>query len=152
MTAALQGGNAAWGFPSAESFRSSAEIGAGPAILLADSFGLAELGALRKHELIFRDSEGECPLEWTMRGKGVLEILPDGFGFLRSRTTTTLPCPEDNLRLAIADPPICAQDRRSGGGENPRPKDKERFFALLKVDAVNEGDPENRAARSVRKT
>ena len=62
---------------------------------MADSYGLVDLGALRKHELIFEVMKANGRLNGSLHGKGVLEILPDGFGFLRSPYYNYLPCPED---------------------------------------------------------
>ena len=64
-------------------------------VKMADSYGLQDLGALRKHELIFEILKANARLNGTMFGRGVLEILPDGFGFLRSPYYNYLPCPED---------------------------------------------------------
>ena len=109
---------------------------------IADSFGLSELGALRKHELIFEILKANGRLNGSMFGKGVLEILPDGFGFLRSPYYNYLPCPED---IYVSPSQIRRFALRTGDlveGEIRAPKDKERFFALLKVDSVNGGDPD----------
>jgi transcription termination factor Rho len=109
---------------------------------MAESFGLTELGALRKHELIFEILKANARLNGTMHGKGVLEILPDGFGFLRSPYYNYLPCPED---IYVSPSQIRRFALRTGDlvdGEIRSPKDKERFFALLKVDSVNGDDPE----------
>jgi transcription termination factor Rho len=109
---------------------------------MADSFGLADLGALRKHELIFEILKANARLSGTMHGKGVLEILPDGFGFLRSPYYNYLPCPED---IYVSPSQIRRFALRTGdlvAGEIRSPKDKERFFALLKVDKVNDDDPD----------
>ena len=62
---------------------------------IADGFGLEDLGALRKHELIFEILSANAELKGTMFSRGVLEVLPDGFGFLRSPYYNYLPCPED---------------------------------------------------------
>jgi transcription termination factor Rho len=73
---------------------------------------------------------------------GVLEILPDGFGFLRSPHSNYLPCPED---VYVSPSQIRRFALRTGDmveGEIREPKDKERFFALLRVDKVNGGDAE----------
>jgi len=109
---------------------------------LADKYGLADLGALRKHELIFEILKVNARLNGTIFGRGVLEILPDGFGFLRSPYYNYLPCPED---IYISPSQIRRFALRTGDlveGEIRSPKDKERFFALLRVEKVNEGDPE----------
>ncbi len=109
---------------------------------MADSYGLIDLGALRKHELIFEVLKVNAHLNGTIFGKGVLEILPDGFGFLRSPYYNYLPCPED---IYVSPSQIRRFALRTGDlvdGEIRSPKDKERFFALLRVEKVNEGDPE----------
>jgi transcription termination factor Rho len=109
---------------------------------LADAYGLMDLGALRKHELIFEVLKVNARLNGTIFGKGVLEILPDGFGFLRSPYYNYLPCPED---IYVSPSQIRRFALRTGDlvdGEIRSPKDKERFFALLRVEKVNGGDPE----------
>lgn len=109
---------------------------------MADSFGLKDLGALRKHELIFEILKANGRLNGKMFGRGVLEILPDGFGFLRSPNYNYLPCPED---IYVSPSQIRRFALRTGDlleGEIRAPKEKERFFALLKVDRINSGDPD----------
>lgn len=111
-------------------------------IAIADSIGLVELGALRKHELIFEILKAHARQAGTMFSKGVLEILPDGFGFLRSPHSNYLPCPED---IYVSPSQIRRFALRTGDfveGEIREPKDKERFFALQRVDKVNGDDPE----------
>jgi transcription termination factor Rho len=109
---------------------------------MAESYGLVELGALRKHELIFEILRWNGRLNGTMFGRGVCEILPDGFGFLRSPHYSYLPCPED---IYVSPSQIRRFGLRTGDlveGEIRAPKEKERFFALLRVDRINEQDPE----------
>ena len=109
---------------------------------IADSYGLIELGALRKHELIFEILKANARLGGQMFGRGVLEILPDGFGFLRSPLYNYLPCPED---MYVSPSQIRRFALRFGDyveGEIRPPKEKERFFAMLRVDRVNGGEPE----------
>jgi transcription termination factor Rho len=109
---------------------------------MADSFGLMDLGALRKHELIFEILKAHARQAGTMYSKGVLEILADGFGFLRSQHSNYLPCPED---IYVSPSQIRRFALRTGDlveGEIREPKDKERFFALLRVISVNDDDPE----------
>ncbi len=109
---------------------------------LADSLGLQDLGALRKHELIFEILKVNARSMATLIGKGVLEILSDGFGFLRSPHYNYLPCPED---IYVSPSQIRRFALRTGDlveGEIRSPKDKERFFALLRVGTVNNTDPE----------
>ena len=114
---------------------------------MADEFGLRDLGALRKHELIFEILKANARMGGTMFGSGVLEILPDGFGFLRSPAYNYVPCPED---IYISPSQIRRFALRTGDmveGEIRPPKDKERFFALLKVSKINGGDPEHARTR-----
>lgn len=109
---------------------------------LASSLGLSEWGAMRKHELIFEILKANARRNGVLFGKGVLEILPDGFGFLRSPYYNYLPCPED---IYVSPSQIRRFALRTGAsveGEIRSPKDKERFFALLRVDEVNGEDPE----------
>jgi transcription termination factor Rho len=109
---------------------------------IADGVGLSDLGAMRKHELIFEILKAHARQAGAMYSKGVLEILPDGFGFLRSPHSNYQPCPED---IYVSPSQIRRFALRTGDlveGEIREPKDKERFFALLKVVKVNEDDPE----------
>jgi len=109
---------------------------------MADGYGLTELGALRKHELIFEILRANARLNGTMFGRGIVEILPDGFGFLRSPHYNYLPCPED---IYVSPSQIRRFALRTGDfveGEIRAPKEKERFFALLRVDRINQEDPE----------
>lgn len=109
---------------------------------LADELGLVDLGALRKHELIFEILTEHARRNGVIYSKGVLEILPDGFGFLRSPYSNYLPCPED---IYVSPSQIRRFALRTGDsvdGQIREPKDKERFFALLRVDKVNGGDPD----------
>jgi transcription termination factor Rho len=111
-------------------------------LTMADDFGLRDLGAMQKHELIFEILKVNARKSGSMFGRGVLEILPDGFGFLRSPVSNYLPCPED---IYVSPSQIRRFALRTGtiveGGIRP-PKEKERFFALLKVDEINEDEPE----------
>ena len=109
---------------------------------MASSLGLVEWGVLRKHELIFEIMKANARMNGVLFGKGVLEILPDGFGFLRSPYYNYLPCPED---IYVSPSQVRRFALRTGNaveGEIRSPKDKERFFALLRVDKVNDDDPE----------
>ena len=109
---------------------------------MADALGLTELGAVQKHELIFEILKAHARNAGAMYSQGILEILPDGFGFLRSPYSNYLPCPED---VYVSPSQIRRFALRTGDhveGEIREPKDKERFFALLRVDKVNGDDPE----------
>ncbi|MBN1675982.1 MAG: transcription termination factor Rho [Kiritimatiellae bacterium] len=114
---------------------------------MADGFGLHDLGALRKHELIFEILKANAQFGGTIFGEGVLEILPDGFGFLRSPYYNYLPCPED---IYISPSQIRRFALQTGDrvqGEIRSPKERERFFALLKVDKVNDDEPDKCRAK-----
>jgi transcription termination factor Rho len=109
---------------------------------LAKSFKIEGIGNLRKHELIYEILKAQSEKEGNMFGEGVLETLPDGFGFLRSPNYSYLPCPED---IYVSPSQIRRFDLQTGdtvSGEIRSPKDKERYFALLKVHAVNFEEPE----------
>ncbi|MEM9883774.1 MAG: transcription termination factor Rho, partial [Planctomycetota bacterium] len=110
---------------------------------LAASEGLADkdIDGLAKTRLIFRILEKHFSAKGLMYGEGVLEILPDGFGFLRSPDQSYLACPDD----IYVSP---SQIRRFGlkvghvvAGTIRPPKESERYFALLRVDAINGEDP-----------
>ncbi len=110
---------------------------------MAGEFGVEDIGALRKHELIFEILKAHARDSGGALGEGILEILPDGFGFLRSPHYNYLPCPED---IYVSPSQIRRFGLRTGDhvrGEIRSPKDKERFFALLKVNIINDDDPEN---------
>lgn len=110
--------------------------------LMADGMELIDLGAVRKHELIFEILKEQARRGGTIFCKGLLEILPDGFGFLRFGHSNYLPCPED---IYVSPSQIRRFALRTGDqidGQIREPKEKERFFALLRVDRVNEQEPE----------
>jgi transcription termination factor Rho len=99
-------------------------------------------GAMRKHDLIFALAKHESEQNGEICGEGVLEKLPDGYGFLRSSDANYLPGPDD----IYVSP---SQIRRFGllngdtvGGEIRPPKEQERYFALLKVSQINLESPE----------
>jgi transcription termination factor Rho len=109
---------------------------------VARELGIEQIGSKKKHDLIFEILKVNAIKNGLMFGEGVLEILPDGFGFLRSPNYNYLPCPED---IYVSPSQIRRFDLKTGdtvSGEIRPPKDKERYFALLKVEAVNFEDPE----------
>ena len=96
---------------------------------------------LRKQDLIFRILEAKTEKDGLMFGQGVLEILPDGFGFLRAPTYNYLPGPDD---IYVSPSQIRKFDMRTGDticGQIRPPKESERYFALLKVEAINFENP-----------
>ena len=104
--------------------------------------GIENFGTMRKHEVIFQILQKNAERAGVLFSEGVLEILPEGFGFLRSRSFNYLPCPED---IYVSPSQIRRFDLQTGNliaGQIRPPKDKERFFALLKVEAVDTEDPD----------
>lgn len=110
--------------------------------------GLKHLGSLTKSQMVFEivRSLSENPAE-ILYGEGVLEILPDGFGFLRSPNYNYLPSAED---IYVSPAQIRRFDLKKGdtlSGTIRPPKDKEKYFALLKVDKINGKSPEKARER-----
>jgi transcription termination factor Rho len=97
---------------------------------------------LKKQDLIFKILKERVKQNGLMYGEGTLEILPDGFGFLRSADYNYLPCADD---IYISPSQIRRFGLRSGAvvaGQIRPPKENERYFALLRVEAINYQDPE----------
>jgi transcription termination factor Rho len=104
--------------------------------------GIEGVSGFKKQELIFKIIEKKAEKAGMLYGEGVLEILPEGFGFLRSSNYNYLPCPDD---IYISPSQIRRFDLKTGdtvGGVIRPPKEGEKYFALLKVEAVNFEDPE----------
>ena len=100
------------------------------------------LSGLKKQELIFKILQAQAEKEGLMFGEGVLEVLPEGFGFLRSPNYNYLPCPDD---IYISPSQIRKFDLKTGdtvSGQIRPPKEGEKYFALLRVEAVNFGNPD----------
>ncbi len=109
---------------------------------VAESLELRDLGALQKHELIFEILKEHIRQGGRVLSRGLLEVLPDGFGFLRSPYSHYQPCPED---IYVSPSQIRRFALRTGDlveGEIREPKEKERFFALYRVDKINNQAPE----------
>jgi transcription termination factor Rho len=97
---------------------------------------------MKKQDLIFKILEHRLQKDGLMYGEGVLEVLPDGFGFLRSPDYSYLPCPDD---IYISPSQIRRFGMRTGttvSGLIRKPKDNERYFALLRVEAINFEEPD----------
>lgn len=97
---------------------------------------------LKKQDLIFKILKERVKQNGLMFGEGTLEILPDGFGFLRSADYNYLPCADD---IYISPSQIRRFGLRSGAvvsGQIRPPKENERYFALLRVEAINYNDPD----------
>lgn len=111
---------------------------------LAKEEGIArdEWAGLKKQDLIFTILKERVKQNGLMFGEGTLEILPDGFGFLRSPDYNYLPCPDD---IYVSPSQIRRFGLRTGSivaGQIRPPKENERYFALLRVEAVNMQDPD----------
>ena len=109
---------------------------------LAKELNVNGISGLKKQDLIFKLLQAKTEKEGLIFGEGVLEILPDGFGFLRSPDYNYLPGPDD---IYVSPSQIRRFNLRTGdtvSGQIRPPKEGERYFALLKVEAVNFGNPE----------
>jgi len=108
----------------------------------AKTEGLSDYSQLNKQDLLFTILKERCNKNGMMYGEGVLEVLPDGFGFLRSPDYNYLPCPDD---IYISPSQIRRFGLRTGSvvqGQIRPPKNGERYFALLRVEALNHHSPE----------
>ncbi len=109
---------------------------------IARSLNVVGASGLRKQEMIFKILEAQTEKNGLIFAEGVLEILPDGFGFLRAPDYNYLPGPDD---IYVSPSQIRRFDLRTGdtvSGQVRPPKEGERYFALLKVEAVNFENPE----------
>ena len=109
---------------------------------VARDLGVNGISGLKKQDLIFKVLSAQTEKEGLIFSSGVLEILPDGFGFLRSPNYNYLPCPDD---IYVSPSQIRRFELRTGdivNGQVRPPKEGERYFALLKVEAVNHENPE----------
>ncbi len=109
---------------------------------MAKDFSIEGASGMRKQDLTFALLQAHSERNGLIYGAGVLEILPDGFGFLRAPDANYLPGPDD---IYISPSQIRRFNLRKGDtieGQIRPPKDSERYFALLKVEAVNHEDPE----------
>jgi transcription termination factor Rho len=109
---------------------------------MAKTFKIEGAAGMRKQELMFALLQHQIEKNGMIFGEGTLEILPDGFGFLRSPDSNYLPGPDD---IYVSPSQIRRFNLRTGdtvSGQIRQPKESERYFALLKVEAVNYEDPE----------
>ena len=109
----------------------------------ADEHAVENASTLRKQELMFAVLKQLASKDIEITGIGVVEVLQDGFGFLRSPDANYLPGPDD---IYISPTQIRKFALRTGDtveGQIRSPKDGERYFALLKVNQINFEDPEN---------
>ncbi|MFA5354483.1 MAG: transcription termination factor Rho [Thermodesulfovibrionales bacterium] len=116
---------------------------------LAKELNVDNATGMRKQELIFSILQAQVEKAGNVYGAGVLEILPDGFGFLRSPDYSYLPSPDD---IYVSPSQIRRFSLRTGdyiSGQIRPPKEGERYFALLKVGTINSETPENLAIRAL---
>jgi transcription termination factor Rho len=110
--------------------------------LLAKKLKIEGYAGMRKQELIFSLLQAQIEKNGLIYGEGTLEILPDGFGFLRAPSYNYLPGPDD---IYVSPSQIRRFNLRTGdtvSGQIRQPKESERYFALLKVEAINYEDSE----------
>ncbi|MEW4569942.1 transcription termination factor Rho [Tautonia sp. JC769] len=111
-------------------------------IAAAKREGVTEYTGLKKQDLIFKILKERVKQNGLMYGEGTLEVLPDGFGFLRSPDYNYLPCPDD---IYVSPSQIRRFGLKTGAivaGQIRPPKENERYFALLRVEAINYEDPD----------
>jgi len=109
---------------------------------MAEELNITNYSGLRKQDLIFRIEQSLLDSDTVLRGEGVLEILPEGYGFLRSQDWNYLYGPDD---IYVSPSQIKRFDLRTGDtvlGQVRPPKEGERYLALLKVETVNFDEPE----------
>ncbi len=114
---------------------------------LAYEFGIDNPSGMRKEDLIYAILNAHAQREGVIYGEGVLEVLPDGFGFLRSPENSYLPGPDD---IYVSPSQIRRFNLLTGdtvSGQVRPPKEGERYFALLKVEKINFEDPEKAKER-----
>ncbi len=110
---------------------------------IARDMKVNNISGLKKQDLIFKVLQAQTEKSGLIFGEGILETLPDGFGFLRSPNYNYLPCPDD---IYISPSQIKKFSMRTGdtvSGQIRPPKEGEKYFALLKVEAVNFESPES---------
>ncbi len=108
----------------------------------ANSLEIEGSATMHKQELIFAILQAQAEKDVSISGQGVLEILPDGFGFLRSADYSYLPGPDD---IYVSPSQIRRFNLKNGDevrGQIRPPKDNERYFALLKLETISNADPE----------
>lgn len=109
---------------------------------LGKDLGVMGVSGLRKQELIFKILQAQTERNGLIFSEGVLETLPDGFGFLRAPNYNYLPSPDDIYISPSQIRKFSIQTGDTVSGQVRPPKENERYFALLKVEAINFEDPE----------
>jgi transcription termination factor Rho len=118
-------------------------------IEIATGLNIEGISSMRKQEIIFRILEAQAQQNGLIMAEGVLQVLPEGYGFLRSASYNYLPGPDD---IYVSPSQIKKFDLRTGdtvSGQVRAPKESERYFALLKVEAVNADSPEHLKAKTL---
>ncbi len=116
---------------------------------VAKNENIIEYSALKKQDLVFRILKERIRQSGLMYGEGVLEVLPDGYGFLRNPDYNYLSSPDD---IYVSPSQIRRFGLRTGNsvsGQIRPPKDSEKYFALLRVEAINYEEPNNLAEKAV---
>ncbi len=111
---------------------------------MGSELGIEGIGALEKSTLIFEILRATAEKAGQMYGSGYLELLPDGFGFLRSPSYGYLACPED---IYLSPSQVKRFSLKTGdfvAGQIRTPREKERYFAMLKVESINHDAPERK--------
>lgn len=108
---------------------------------MAIELGVEDPGTLKRQDLIFKILQVQVENDGILFGEGVLEVLQDGFGFLRSQNYNYLPSPDD---IYVSPSQIRLFNLQTGdtvAGQIRNPKEGERYFALLRVESINGDDP-----------
>ena len=111
---------------------------------MAEQFNIEGIGALDKSHVIYEILRANCEMNGRLYGMGTLEVMPDGFGFLRSEQYNYLPCSED---IYVSPAQVRRFALKTGDfvtGQIRPPREKERFFAILKVESINNEAPERK--------
>ena len=111
-------------------------------LAMAEELEIENASTMRKGDMMFSILKERADEEWVIGGDGVLEVLQDGFGFLRSPSANYLPGPDD---IYVSPEMIRAHSLRTGDtveGVMQEPNDTERYFALISVERINFEDPE----------
>ena len=109
---------------------------------VAKSLNIESIAGLKKADIIFKILEAQTAKNGLIFAEGVLEVLEDGYGFLRSPSYSYMPGPDD---IYVSHSQIKRFDLKTGdtvSGQVRPPKESERYFALLKIEAINYHPPE----------
>jgi transcription termination factor Rho len=114
---------------------------------MAEEWEIENAPRMRKGEMMFSILKEHAEEGWEIGGDGVLEVLQDGFGFLRSPEANYLPGPDD---IYVSPEMICAvlaAHRRHDRGRDAGPRENEKYFCMTKVTRINFDDPEKARTR-----